>query len=66
MLMSRIEDDQAFAAIVEKRGGLTAAARHLRRSPQSVSRSLVALERDIAVELPGCRGAQPIIMGATM
>jgi DNA-binding transcriptional LysR family regulator len=45
-----MEAYQAFAAVVEKRG-LTAAARHLRRSPQSVSRSMVALERDIGVEL---------------
>jgi DNA-binding transcriptional LysR family regulator len=50
MPMSRIEDYEAFAAIVERRG-LTAAARHLRRSLQSVSRSLAALERDIGVEL---------------
>jgi DNA-binding transcriptional LysR family regulator len=48
--MNRIEDYQAFAAIVEKQS-LTTAARHLRRSLQSVSRSLAALERDIGVEL---------------
>jgi DNA-binding transcriptional LysR family regulator len=50
MLMSRIEDYQAFAAIVEKRS-LTAAAHQLGRSLQSVSRSLAALERDVGVEL---------------
>jgi DNA-binding transcriptional LysR family regulator len=48
--MNRIEDYQAFAAIIEKQS-LTTAARHLRRSLQSVSRSLAALERDIGVEL---------------
>jgi DNA-binding transcriptional LysR family regulator len=50
MPMNRIEDYQAFAAIVEKQS-LTAAARHLRRSLQSVSRSLTVLEREIGVEL---------------
>jgi DNA-binding transcriptional LysR family regulator len=48
--MDRIEDYQAFVAIVEK-GGLTAAAKQLRRSLQSVSRSLAALEREVGVEL---------------
>jgi DNA-binding transcriptional LysR family regulator len=48
--MNRIENYQAFAAIVEKRS-LTAAAHHLGRSLQSVSRSLAALERDLGVEL---------------
>jgi DNA-binding transcriptional LysR family regulator len=50
MPMNRIEDYQAFAAVVEKRS-LTAAARHLRRSLQSVSRSLATVERDVGVEL---------------
>jgi DNA-binding transcriptional LysR family regulator len=50
MPMNRIEDYKAFAAVVEKRS-LTAAARHLRRSLQSVSRSLAAVERDVGVEL---------------
>jgi DNA-binding transcriptional LysR family regulator len=48
--MNRIEDYQAFAAIVEKQS-LTAAAHHLARSLQSVSRSLAALERDVGIEL---------------
>ena len=48
--MNRIEDYHAFVAIMEKRS-LTAAAHHLRRSLQSVSRSLAALEHDIGVEL---------------
>jgi DNA-binding transcriptional LysR family regulator len=48
--MSRIEDYQAFTAIVEK-PSLTAAARHLGRSLQAVSRSLGVLERDLGVEL---------------
>jgi hypothetical protein len=54
--MNRIEDYQAFVAIVEK-GGLTAAAKQLRRSLQSVSRSLAALEREVSVELFGVRPA---------
>jgi DNA-binding transcriptional LysR family regulator len=48
--MNRIEDYQAFTAIMEKRS-LTAAARHLGRSLQSVSRSLATLEREVGVEL---------------
>jgi DNA-binding transcriptional LysR family regulator len=48
--MNRMEDLQAFACIVEK-GSLTAAARYLGRSLQSVSRSLAAVERDVGVEL---------------
>jgi DNA-binding transcriptional LysR family regulator len=48
--MDRLEDIEAFLAIVEK-GSLTGAARHLRRSLQSVSRSLAALERSLGVEL---------------
>ena len=48
--MTRIEDFEAFAAIVDK-GSLTAAARHLGRSLQSVSRSLASLERAVGVEL---------------
>jgi DNA-binding transcriptional LysR family regulator len=50
MWMNRIEDYQALTAIMEKRS-LTAAARHLGRSLQSVSRSLATLEREVGVEL---------------
>lgn len=48
--MGRLEDLEAFVMIVET-GGLTAAARELERSLQSVSRSLAALEKDVGVEL---------------
>jgi DNA-binding transcriptional LysR family regulator len=50
MPMHRIEDYQAFIAVVERQS-LTAAARHLGRSLQSVSRSLATVERDVGVEL---------------
>ena len=48
--MDRLDDIEAFIAIVEK-GSQTAAARHLRRSLQSISRSLATLERSVAVDL---------------
>ncbi len=48
--MDRMSDLEAFVAIVEK-GSQTAAAKHLRRSLQSVGRSLVALEHSVGVEL---------------
>jgi len=48
--MIRIDDLDAFVAIVEK-GGQTAAARHLRRSLQSIGRSLSALEQDLKAQL---------------
>jgi len=48
--MDRIEDFVAFVAIVEQ-GSLTAAARQVGRSLQSVSRSLASLERNLGVEL---------------
>jgi DNA-binding transcriptional LysR family regulator len=48
--MERLEDLEAFLAIVET-GGQTAAARHLRRSLQSISRSLMSLERSLGVDL---------------
>src|SRR5258708_37057255 len=48
--MDRIGDLRAFVAIVEK-GSLTAAAKQLDRSLQSVSRCLAALEREVGVEL---------------
>jgi DNA-binding transcriptional LysR family regulator len=48
--VDRIEDFQAFVAIVDK-GSLTAAAKQLGRSLQSISRSLATLEADLGVEL---------------
>jgi DNA-binding transcriptional LysR family regulator len=48
--MDRMDDLSAFLAIMEK-GSQTAAARHLRRSLQSINRSLTALERGMGVEL---------------
>jgi DNA-binding transcriptional LysR family regulator len=48
--MSRIDDFEAFIAIVEH-GSLTAAARRLNRSLQSISRSLATLEETVGVEL---------------
>ena len=48
--MDRMEDLEAFLAIVEK-GSQAAAARHLGRSLQSVGRSLTALEQGMGVEL---------------
>ena len=48
--MSRIEDLEAFLAIVEQ-GSLTAAAKRLGRPLQTVSRSLAMLEADVGVEL---------------
>ena len=52
--MDRLNDIEAFLAVVEK-GSLTAAARHLRRSLQSISRSLATLERSAAVDLGDAR-----------
>ncbi|WP_394830344.1 LysR family transcriptional regulator [Pendulispora rubella] len=48
--MDRIDDLEAFLAVVEK-GSLTAAARAERRSLQSISRSLTALEGRLGIEL---------------
>jgi DNA-binding transcriptional LysR family regulator len=48
--MDRIEDLQAFVAVVEH-GSLTRAAHHLGRSLQSVSRALAAVEREVGIEL---------------
>lgn len=48
--MSRIDDFEAFMAVVEQ-GSLTAAAHRLNRSLQSISRSLAALEESVGVEL---------------
>lgn len=48
--MSRIDDFEAFMAVIEL-GSLTAAARRLNRSLQSISRSLATLEESVGVEL---------------
>jgi DNA-binding transcriptional LysR family regulator len=48
--VDRIEDLQAFVAIVDK-GSLTATAKQLGRSLQSISRSLATLKGDLGVEL---------------
>ncbi|MDF0751095.1 LysR family transcriptional regulator [Marinobacter sp. 71-i] len=48
--MERLEDLEAFIGVVEQ-GGLTAAARWLDRSVQSVSRALAALERNLGIQL---------------
>src|SRR5262245_8546197 len=48
--MDRLSELRTFVAVVEK-GNLSAAARHLDRSLQSVSRSLAMLEQDVGVEL---------------
>ncbi|ESX98439.1 LysR family transcriptional regulator [Mesorhizobium sp. LNJC405B00] len=48
--MSRMDDFEAFIAIVEH-GSLTTAAHRLNRSLQSVSRSLAVLEQSVGVEL---------------
>jgi DNA-binding transcriptional LysR family regulator len=48
--MDKMDDLAAFVAIIEK-GGQTAAARYLRRSVQSINRSLAMLERTMDLEL---------------
>jgi len=48
--LERLDDLRAFLAVVEQ-GSLSAAARYLRRTLQSVSRSLIAVERGVGVEL---------------
>ncbi|MBA2676425.1 MAG: LysR family transcriptional regulator [Ramlibacter sp.] len=48
--MASLEQYEAFVQTVQ-RGSLTAAARHLNRSPQSVSRALAVLEDELAIEL---------------
>lgn len=62
--MASLDDYRVFVAIMEQ-GNLTAAARHLRRSLQTVSRSLQALERELGVELiqRTTRRAQPTAAG---
>lgn len=65
--MERISDLQAFVAVVEH-GGVTAAARHLGRSVQAVSRSLAAVERSVGVELVRrtTRNSRPTPAGAEL
>ena len=48
--MDRMDDLAAFLAVVEH-GSQTAAARHLRRTLQSINRSLAVLERSVGAEL---------------
>jgi DNA-binding transcriptional LysR family regulator len=48
--MDRLDDIDAFLAVVEQ-GSQTAAARHLRRSLQSINRSLATLEQSVGVDL---------------
>jgi DNA-binding transcriptional LysR family regulator len=48
--MNRMDDIEAFLAVVEK-GSQAAAARHLSRSIQSINRSLATLEQGIGIEL---------------
>lgn len=50
MAEERVADYEAFLAIVDH-GGLAAAARRLSRSPQSIGRSLAALEDGLGVAL---------------
>jgi DNA-binding transcriptional LysR family regulator len=61
---ARLPNYEAFIAVVET-GNLTRAARHLRRSLQSVSRSLAALEEQLGVVLirRTTRSAQPTDAG---
>jgi DNA-binding transcriptional LysR family regulator len=65
--MDRMDDLEAFIAIVEK-GSQTAAAKHLRRSLQSIGRSLGTLERSVGVELVrrSTRRSQPTAAGLTL
>jgi DNA-binding transcriptional LysR family regulator len=58
--MASLDDYRVFIAVVEQ-GNLSAAARHLRRSLQAVSRALAALEQELGVELiqRTTRRAQP-------
>jgi DNA-binding transcriptional LysR family regulator len=58
--VASLDDYRTFIAVVEQ-GNLTAAARHLERSLQAVSRSLASLESELGVELiqRTTRRAQP-------
>lgn len=62
--MASLDDYRVFVAVVEQ-GNLSAAARHLHRSLQAVSRSLQSLERELGVELiqRTTRRAQPSAAG---
>ena len=64
MTIDRIFDMRAFVAVIDH-GGISAAARHLDRSIQSVSRSLAAVERSIGVQLVHrtTRSSQPTEAG---
>jgi DNA-binding transcriptional LysR family regulator len=65
--MDRMDDLDAFLAIVEK-GNQTAAAKHLQRSLQSVGRALAAIERSVGVELiqRSTRRSRPTEAGLTL
>jgi DNA-binding transcriptional LysR family regulator len=65
--LDRMEDLEAFLAIVEK-GSQTAAAKHLRRSLQSIGRSLATLEHNVGVELVrrNTRRSQPTEAGLAL
>jgi DNA-binding transcriptional LysR family regulator len=62
--MATLDDYRVFIAVVEQ-GNLSAAARHLHRSLQAVSRALAALENELGVELiqRTTRRAQPSAAG---
>lgn len=62
--MATLDDYKVFIAVVEQ-GNLSAAARHLHRSLQAVSRALAALENELGVELihRTTRRAQPSAAG---
>jgi DNA-binding transcriptional LysR family regulator len=62
--MASLDEYRVFIAVVEQ-GNLSAAARHLHRSLQAVSRALAALENELGVELiqRTTRLAQPSAAG---
>jgi DNA-binding transcriptional LysR family regulator len=65
--MERVDDLEAFLAIVE-RGSQTAAAKQLKRSLQSIGRSLALLEQSVGVELirRSTRSSQPTEAGLSL
>lgn len=65
--MDRMDDIEAFLAIVDH-GGQTAAAKQLQRSLQSINRSLVAFEKSVGVELirRSTRRSQPTEAGGAL